>query len=274
LQSKAGTFSMFSQTKIELPLLGLSLAIPRQYAESIIAQQMEKGVALIPAEAAATQEAMDALKKSHWQWVLETCEKLRECFGHEAVASYFSSSVYIQPSIKLDDLAREGEEFGPTVNGRLDRLSGLLKTLPVIPEPPAGDLLTAILHPKIAGKIWRQFELGQYVQAIESTIAELAEMVKGATAGSINGTGPDLMWKAFHEEEGPLADKDAPLQERKGLCYMLCGFVARYQGIPSYAKITVGEAGRILAMASHLMFMIEGRSMPQTEPAEESEQTS
>ena len=250
---------MIKQSKTELPLLGLSLAIPRLYAETAISQQIEKGMSLIPPQKVTTQEAVDALKKSHWQWILETCEKLRECFGHEAAARYFSTSVYIQPSIKLDDLEREIDEFMPTLKGRLDRLAGLLRTLVVIPEPPAGDLLAALLHPKIAGKVWHQFELGEYLQAIESAIAELERTVSEATAGSIAAAGPDLMSKAFHPEEGALTDKDKPLAHRQGLCFMLSGFVARYKGLPSYTKVTVGEVGRILGVASHLMFMIEGR---------------
>jgi hypothetical protein len=253
---------MIKQANTELPFLGLSLAIPRHYAETAISEQIEKGMSLIPPQPVTTREAIDALKKRHWQWVLETCEKLKECFGHEAASLYFSSSVYVQPSVKLDDLEREIDEFAPTVNGRLDRLSGLLKTLAVIPEPPAGDLLAALLHPKIALKVWRQFELGEYVQAIESAIAELEGTVGEATAGSITATGADLMLTAFHPDEGPLTDKDAHLADRQGLCFMLAGFVSRYQGLPSYTNVTVGEAARILAVASHLMFLIEGRSMP------------
>lgn len=265
---------MIYQTTNELPFLGLSLAIPRQYAETAISQQIEKGMALIPRQTATSQEALDALKKSHWQWILETSEKLKECFGHEATSLYFSSSVYLQPSVKLDDLERELDEFAPTVNGRLDRLSGLLKTLPIVPEPPAGDLLAALLHPKIARKVWRQFELGEYLQAIELAIAELEGTVKEITAGSIAATGPDLMLTAFHPEEGPLTDKDARLADRQGLCFMLAGFVSRYQRLPSYSYVSVSEAGRILAVASHLMFLIEGRSMSPQPSSQESEPSS
>jgi len=239
-----------------VPALGLTLAIPRERVQQALEAEIAKGYELIR-ERVTSLEAIEQLKRQNWNWVLQACEILKQCFTGETVGMFFSSGVYVKPSLKLDDLERELEEFPFLVRGRIDRLQSLLMMLPVIPEPPAGDYLHAQFHPRIYRSSWRPFELGQYGQAIATAVQELEDAVKEATSGNMSETGADLMRKAFDPEEGPLVDKENTITDKTGIRDLLVGFMLRYKSLPPTTVMDIVQTARILSTASHLLGIVE-----------------
>lgn len=242
-----------------VPALGLTLAIPRERVQRAIEARIVKGNELL-GRTAATREEMDLLKRLNWDWVLETCNTLKECFSSESVALYFASNVYFEPSLKFDDLERDRDEYPHIVRARIQRLFGFANMLPVIPEPPTGDFIAAQFHPKIYHATWRPFELAQYGQAVALAVKELEDSVNLLLAGSINSSGVELVRKAFSadpEAMGPLYDQENTAADNAGIADLLAGFMGRYKALPPNAPLSIQQTSRIMSMASYLMYMLE-----------------
>lgn len=251
-----------------IPALGLTLAIPREKAEAALAERIERGIELV-AHKVETEESMADLKRRNWQWVLDTCTVLKEIFHSDTVSLYFSSAVYVEVSVKLNDLERDLDEFPSIVRGRVERLKGLHKSLMVIPEPPSGDFIAAQYHPRIYAKTWRAFELAQYGSAVAAAVQEIEDAVKEAVSGNIQESGADLMRAAFEPEAGLLRDPEVRLIENQGMSDMFAGFIQCYKGLPSNCVFQLDQTARILAMASALMYQIDARKPRiETEPVE------
>ena len=213
-----------------VPALGLTLAIPRGRVQRMLETQIAKSAESLR-ERAASREQMEHLKKLSWDWTLATVNVLKECFFGDAAALHFSSQVYFEPSLKFDDFERDLDEFPLTVKGKVDRLHGMLKALPVIPEPPCGDYIAAQFHPRVYNSTWKQFERAQYGLAIASAVQELEDVVKEFTAGNIVEVGAELIRKAFDPEEGPLIDAESSAMDNQGVADLLIGFMERYKGM-------------------------------------------
>lgn len=251
-----------------VPALGLTLAIPRDKAETALDAQIAIGLELVR-DKVETEQAMAELKRKNWQWVLETCNVLKEIFQNERVSMYFSSAVYYEVSVKLNDLERDLEEFPSIVRGRIDRLKGLHRTMMVLPEPPAADFIAAQYHPGIYSRTWRQFELAQYGAAIAAAVQTIEDAVKEAVAGSIPETGVELMRAAFEPEAGLLRDPEVKLSENQGTSDVFAGFIGRYKDLPTNSVFGIHETARILAFASYLMYHLDLRRPKQeAEPVE------
>lgn len=279
-----------------VPALGLTLAIPRDKVQRAIEAEISKGMELIK-ERVTTQEALDDLKRKNWSWVLSAAEVLKQCFPTETVALYFSSNVYVQPSVKLNDLERELDEFPFLVRGRIDRLRSLLLTVPVIPEPPNNDFLSAQFHPRIYKATWRPFELAQYGTAISAAVQEVEDAVKEATTGNIQKTGAELVSIAFNPQAipgtgapttmaaqltspgemgvapvaptesgfdtgmpvGPLVDDASSMNDKLGVRDLFAGFMNRYKNLPPQSIFDIHETARILSLASYLVYVVDSR---------------
>lgn len=246
-----------------VPALGLTLAIPRERVQRAIEACIAKGAQLLQ-RTANTQEEMEMLKRLNWDWVLETCNTLKECFSSETVALYFASNVYFEPSLQFDDLARDREEYPKIVHARIQRLYGFQNMLPVVPEPPTGDFIAAQFHPKIYHASWRPFELAQYGQAVALAVKEIEDFINLLLAGSITASGADLVRKAFapgdpakEEEAGPLYDAENTVTDNTGIADLLAGFMGRYKALPPNAPLSIQQTSRIMSMASYLMYTLE-----------------
>lgn len=249
-----------------IPALGLTLAIPRDKVQHTLEAQAHKGQKLIR-ERASDPQVMAQLKKQEWDWTLETSNLLKQCFTGEAVALHFASNVYFEPSLKLDDFERDCDEFPHVVKGKLDRLVGLHKVLPMIPEPPCGEFMAAQLHPSIYHHCWKAFERHHFGEAIVHAVKEVEDTVKLAVSGNINDSGVALVRKAFDPEEGILLDKETSAADNQGVADLLAGFLGRYLGVQQNAVFSFNETARILTLASYLMYMMDVRK-PKKEEAE------
>lgn len=241
-----------------VPALGLTLTIPRDRVAQTIEIQIQKGAQLIR-ERAASADHMAQLKKQNWDWTLETSNILKECFQCELVAAHFNANVYFEPSLKFDDFERDLDEFPHIVRGRIERLVGLQRALPMIPEPPCGEFIEAQFHPAIYHATWKAFERHQFGDAIILAVKEVEDTIKMATAGNINESGVELVRKAFDPEEGPLNNPDFPAADNQGLADLLAGFLGRYRGMSPNAVLEIKHVSRVLSMASYLMYAMDQR---------------
>lgn len=249
-----------------VPALGLTLTVPRDRVQQIIEAQVQKGAQLIR-ERAANAEMMAQLKKHNWDWTLETSNILKECFQCELVAAHFNANVYFEPSLKFDDFERDLDEFPHIVRGRIERLIGLQRALPMIPEPPCGEFIDAQFHPAIYHVTWKAFERHQFGDAINLAVKEVEDAIKMSTAGNISESGVELVRKAFDPEEGPMNNPDFPAADNQGLADLLAGFFGRYRGTSPNAVLDIKHVSRVLSMASYLMYALDQRK-PQKEEVE------
>jgi hypothetical protein len=254
-----------------VPALGLTIIQPKERVEKAIDEMTAKGRSMLQKKA-DSREMMEQLKRYNWSWVLETSESLRQCFSSESVPLYFASNVYFVPSLKADDFERDLDEFPYVVGGRLDRLNGFRKMVAVIPEPPCGDYLSALMHPAIYHSTWRAFELGQYGQAVALCVKEVEDHISLAVSGNINAKGADLVRQAFDQEnDGPLLSPESTASENLGIADLMAGFFERYKGIPASAPLSIQQAARVMSLASYLMYTLEGIHRAPAEEAKEAE---
>jgi len=251
-----------------VPAIGLTLAVPKEKVEQAIDEMIVRGRSLLQRKA-DSREMMDDLKRKNWSWVLETSDRLKECFASEAVPLYFASNVYFVPSLKSDDFERDLDEFPFVVGGRIDRLNGFRKMVAVIPQPPCGDYLSATFHPRIYHASWRAFELGQHGQAVFLAVKELEDAVSMAVSGNINATGADLVRQAFDAETGILHSPEATATENLGITDLLAGFFERYKGLPPSSPLSIQQTARILSLANYLMFTLDSIRIKKGEGEEE-----
>lgn len=249
-----------------VPALGLTLAVPRDKVQQAIEAQAHKGSQLIR-DRAATPEIMAQLKRQNWDWTLQTSNMLKECFASEAVAAFFNANVYFEPSLKVDEFERDLDEFPHVVKGRIDRLVGLHKILPTIPEPPCDAFVAAMFHPAIYKVSWKPFERHQFGEAINLAVQEVEDAIKLATAGNIQETGVALVRKAFDPEEGILLDAEYSAADNQGVADLLAGFFGRYKGMSPNAVLEVKQVSRVLALASYLLYILDDRK-PKKEESE------
>lgn len=276
-----------------IPALGLTLSIPRDRVQQGLEVQIHKGGKLVSAPA-TTPEIMAQLKKANWDWTLETSNLLKEWFASEAVAAHFNANVYFEPSLKMDDFQRDLDEFPHIVRGRIDRLLGLHKVIPVIPEPPCGDFIASQFHPKIYHAAWKPFERAQFGMAINLAVQEIEDEIKLATAGRFQDTGVALVRKAFDpggapvavvgqtleegvppqmtlSEPGPLFDAEYSATENQGVADLLAGFFGRYKGMSPNAVLDYKSVARVLTLASYLMYIMDQRRPKREEKPAESQ---
>jgi hypothetical protein len=270
-----------------VPALGLTVSIPKERVQQGLEAQIHKGTKLLAAPA-TTPEVMAQMKKANWDWTLETSNLLKEWFVSDLVAAHFNANVYFEPSLKMDDFQRDLDEFPHVVRGRIDRLLGLHKVIPVIPEPPCGDFIASQFHPTIYHATWKAYERAQYGQAIMLAVQEVEDVLKLATAGSIQETGVVLVRKAFDpggapiaiinldaeegavpvttlSEPGPLFDPEYSASENQSVADLLAGFFGRYKGMSPNAVLDPKSVGRVLALASYLMYIMDARKPAKAE---------
>lgn len=276
-----------------IPALGLTLSIPKERVQQGLEVQIHKGGKLLSAPA-TSPEMMAQLKKANWDWALETSNLLKDWFNSEVVAGHFNANVYFEPSLKMDDFQRDLDEFPHIVRGRIDRLLGLHKVIPVIPEPPCGDFIASQFHPKIYHACWKPYERAQYGEAIMLAVQEIEDVIKLATAGRFQESGVALVRKAFDpggapltapgqttedgvpipvafSEPGPLVDPEYSATENQGVADLLAGFFARYKSMTPSSVLDMKHVGRILSLASYLMYTMDQRKPKKEEKPAESQ---
>jgi uncharacterized protein (TIGR02391 family) len=123
----------------------------------------------------------------------------------------------------------------------------------------AVDRVQDNLHPLIAGRVRRQFLLGEYEQAIFVAMKAVEVRVRKLGGFGNDVIGVDLMIRAL-KPGGPLADSDSPSGEVEGTMMLFRGAYAVLRNPSGHREVSfddVTEASEAVMTASLLMRMLD-----------------
>lgn len=112
------------------------------------------------------------------------------------------------------------------------------------------------LDPVLARKVRPLFIRGDYETAIFQAFKEVEIRVRTNAGLSTDLIGVDLMRQAFHQENGPLTDKDRILSERQATAHLFAGAIGLFKNPSSHRDVNledVSEAAELILFANHLI---------------------
>jgi uncharacterized protein (TIGR02391 family) len=119
-----------------------------------------------------------------------------------------------------------------------------------------------MLHPAIADRVWIALARGELSDAVFVAFRAVEEAVRAKGRYADTDIGVDLMRRAFHSDNGPLADQNQNKPEREALAHLFAGAIGSYKNPHSHRTVTIkdeAEAQEIVLLASHLLRIIDGR---------------
>lgn len=125
----------------------------------------------------------------------------------------------------------------------------------------ARALPTDLLHPVIVAKVTPPFTRGEYDTAVFQAFKEVEVAVRSAGGFTETDYGVDLMRRAFHEANGPLADQTLPKPEREALGHLFAGSIGLYKNPHSHRHVPLDATAAIelVVLASRLLRIVDGQ---------------
>lgn len=183
--------------------------------------------------------------------------------SHRAVRLAIAEAVswLISEGLIIIDPDQSGQHYVLTRRGRA------LKTRADIEAFRKGRILPVdLLQPALAEKVLPQFARGDHDIAVFQAFKDVEVAVR--RAANIKGAGyPDdlvgvpLMRKAFHPDQGPLANLAMVFAEREAEAALFAGAIGRAKNPPSHRDVQIEpqEAARLMVFASYLLSIVESR---------------
>ncbi len=132
----------------------------------------------------------------------------------------------------------------------------------------ADILPKGLLHPVIAQEVWSTFIRGKYDVAAFQAFKEVEVAVRTAGRFVAADLGVKLMRKALDPQNGPLTDKTSPEAERQALSDLFAGAMGSYKNPGSHRHLSIDapEAVEMIMLASHLLKIVESRTVATPAP--------
>ena len=118
------------------------------------------------------------------------------------------------------------------------------------------------LHPIIAQKVWSMFLQGNYDPAVLQAFKEVEIAVREAGNYNEADHGVPLMRKAFHQDNGNLADTNQPSAEREAIGHLFAGAIGYCRNPLGHREVnlTAEEAVEMIFFASYLLRVVDSRN--------------
>lgn len=134
------------------------------------------------------------------------------------------------------------------------------------PEPhrafSARRLSKEALHPTIREDVWGLYHRGKYDTAVFEAMKAVEVAVREAAQYTDSDFGTDMIGRAFNEDRGPLRDPNALPAERIARRSLFTGAHGSYKNPHSHRNVALddpGEAAEIIALACHLLRIVDSR---------------
>jgi uncharacterized protein (TIGR02391 family) len=125
----------------------------------------------------------------------------------------------------------------------------------------ANVLPRQLLHATIIQRVYAAFLRGEYDTAVFQAFREVEVAVREVGGFQPTDVGVELMRRAFHAENGPLADRTIPTPEREAMAHLFAGAIGLYKNPMSHRNVVLHaeETVELLLLASHLLRLVDQR---------------
>lgn len=124
----------------------------------------------------------------------------------------------------------------------------------------ASTISAESLHTSIRDTCWPLYVRGDFDTAVFAAFKRVEVNVREAGKLDAGVIGVNLMRAAFHKDNGPLTDNEAPEAEKDAMAHLFAGAIGLFKNPNSHRDVGLNDpirAAEVLMFASHLIRMVE-----------------